>query len=140
MEDLFGLAAIDIDSIVGVVNPNQPCLPLLISSTLLQLKKAFITHLRRFLQEEYPGSKLKLIGSSVSGFATKSSDLGLTMVFAEGSREADTWRSGAKDDQIKARSLHQFFSSARAKPSIHPLTRSLAIFSLCRRSWKYTQS
>ncbi|VDO16308.1 unnamed protein product [Rodentolepis nana] len=68
------------------------------SDRTIAIRKAFITDLRRLLQEKCSGSRLKLFGSSASGFATESSDLDLTMVFAEGSREADTWRSGVKDD------------------------------------------
>nr|CDS34647.2 terminal uridylyltransferase 7 [Hymenolepis microstoma] len=64
-------------------------------------KKAFVRDLRRFLQEQYPGSKLEVFGSSKNGFATESSDLDLTLVFAEGSREADTFRSGSNGDKIK---------------------------------------
>nr|CDS34622.2 terminal uridylyltransferase 7 [Hymenolepis microstoma] len=65
-------------------------------------KKAFVRDLRRFLQEQYPGSKLEVFGSSKNGFATESSDLDLTLLLFQVTSVLTTSRKKVNIRDIEA--------------------------------------
>lgn len=67
-------------------------------------------NLGSFFQKHYPGCKLEMFGSSMNGFATECSDMDLTLVFPEGSKEEDTFKCGSNRAKAKASFLLQCFS------------------------------